>query len=337
MSPEELARQAAELAAQTSPGNARAPIRAAASVLFYECGEMPSANKLLKILGRGSLTTITDEIRSFWNDVRESAREELVIKGVPDRVAGALRRLAPAVWDEALSEARSEASSAIAAAEAEAVESIAAAARERDSALHMVEVEREAREAAVAKMESALVANEGLTATIDALREQIGELQRQRARSDEGQAALAEQLAQARTALQKNQESADSERRRLMQEVDTLRRGLKSAESSLDSQVAERTSKLSEAHSRELSSLSDRLESELKKNKHLQALHDAQVQTTSDLAKQYHGLVESMSGGIKQIEERVAGLAIQVAPAATPTLPNRKRNPRGGKKLETAQ
>lgn len=86
----------------------RVSARAVADVLFHEFGEIPSSNRLHGFLGRGSLSTIVDELRQFKLTLNRFAGTEPGMGCVPPSVVAAYQKMLPVFWAAAVSVARDQ-------------------------------------------------------------------------------------------------------------------------------------------------------------------------------------------------------------------------------------
>lgn len=104
----DIAARLSQVLANCDPCDTRALVQSTALTLFHEFGEIPSANRVRDLIGRGSLSTVVDELRVFWTALRESIRTTSASPGIPDAFVAAHANALPALWRAALSAASAQ-------------------------------------------------------------------------------------------------------------------------------------------------------------------------------------------------------------------------------------
>lgn len=89
----------------TTASHRRDKSKLAAASLFFEHGIYPSAPSVRLITQHGSLTDINEDLRVFWQDLRERAGPSAAIPGIPPDLAGAFGPAIQALWAVALAAA----------------------------------------------------------------------------------------------------------------------------------------------------------------------------------------------------------------------------------------
>ena len=79
--------------------------RAIAEKLLFEHGIQPSANLVRSISETGSMTDISQDLKQFWQGVRDQRQAITSIDGVPDSVSDAYKDLMTHLWSEAMKSA----------------------------------------------------------------------------------------------------------------------------------------------------------------------------------------------------------------------------------------
>lgn len=275
-------RARAHVAALKASGlDTRELTRAVAGFLFSECGEIPTANLIYSLTRQGSMTTVNNELKRFWADIRGRTGVRITNESVPQAVLELFSEVAGKVWEQASARARDSAEASVALArsaiEAERAD-LNARDREREGRLSALETELAAR---TADFQGSILVADGLRAREASLEAELESLRVELARGQERTAQLelrarndaaSWQLRydEAREAARRfESEAAERERsaaahlRSLMQELDRARQAEKSAlvrERALRQQLerqAEASTKLAAEFARKSSQLSD--------------------------------------------------------------------------------
>lgn len=161
-------------------------------LLFYRHGEAPNANRVYNLTRRGSLTTITEQVAAFWQDLREQTRAHIPCDGLgteaAEKLGGFLTGLIADIEQRLRAELDGQRQAALQEVRAARQAQDQAEARARDAVA--------SAEAAVLAVEAkALQAARDQDATIAALQEQVAAAQRQLAAEAATVAHLRDDLA----------------------------------------------------------------------------------------------------------------------------------------------
>lgn len=147
--------------------------RAVAALLFLEQGEMPTANRIRQLIGSGSMSTISNELTVFWEQVRSQAKLRLEHAQVPPAVLTGFADAVASAWQLALTSAQTQSTAELAHDRA-AFESEQARTAEALAAERQEHIERgSALDAARAAAAEAATAVEAVETTMTALREEL--------------------------------------------------------------------------------------------------------------------------------------------------------------------
>ncbi|NDU79629.1 hypothetical protein GWI34_44645, partial [Actinomadura sp. DSM 109109] len=86
----------------------RALYREVCVLLFFRYGITPTANKLYQYVRRGSMNVPTEEVASFWDDLRHKARVDIEHPDMPAEVKAIAAEAIAALWRQATDAARGE-------------------------------------------------------------------------------------------------------------------------------------------------------------------------------------------------------------------------------------
>lgn len=90
----------------------RALYREVCVLLFFRYGITPTANKLYQYVRRGSMNVPTEEVASFWDDLRHKARVDIEHPDMPAEVkaiaAANSPRAASVAWRQSAGSKRSK-------------------------------------------------------------------------------------------------------------------------------------------------------------------------------------------------------------------------------------
>lgn len=89
----------------------RAIVRQVMTLLFNDFGEAPSVKRIRQLIGKGSFSTISDELRIFWSSVQVTAAEDAALGNMPAHIVQSNRAALSALWRSALEEAQQRAGS----------------------------------------------------------------------------------------------------------------------------------------------------------------------------------------------------------------------------------
>lgn len=194
--------------------------RAAASWLFFERGEYPSAARVREITGVGSMNDISRDLREFWGDIRQKMQVRIDLPDLPKELADTLSSAVSAIWelalrkaDETLDEERARAHGEVAAARQEVVQVRALL----DQASQRIEAERKAAEEAAQSLMQARSEAAALVERIEGLEGRIkadGERHAQRLQEKDAEIARMQKALEAeRDAHARRLETLDGELR----------------------------------------------------------------------------------------------------------------------------
>ena len=73
-------------------------VRLVAHIIFTEFKGIPTGNQIHDLIGKGSLSTITDELRHFWRALQHRSSESLAIEHIPQAVTDSFKECLPTLW-----------------------------------------------------------------------------------------------------------------------------------------------------------------------------------------------------------------------------------------------
>ncbi|MCD9231445.1 DNA-binding protein [Ralstonia pseudosolanacearum] len=204
--------------------------REVCALLFFRYGVTPTANKLYSLVRKGSMSTPTDVLNRFWQDLRDKTRVKIDHPDLPDAIKQVAAEAVLTIWQAASAAAATE----LAALRAEARHQAHAAETARDQAAAESEATRQAAAAAQAQLEAvraqladlqdALVAERQAHAATDA------RLQEARRQLDEAARQLTDARAEFGAQLDRERDRADaadaraaSHEKRALREIDQER------------------------------------------------------------------------------------------------------------------
>ncbi|WP_230685572.1 DNA-binding protein [Ralstonia solanacearum] len=158
--------------------------REVCALLFFRYGVTPTANKLYSLVRKGSMSTPTDVLNRFWQDLREKTRVKIDHPELPDAMKQVAAEAVLTIWQAASSAATGE----LAALRAEA--------------RHQAHAAETARDQAAAESEAARQATAATQAQLDAVRAQLAELQEVLSAERQAHAATDARLQEARRQLE---------------------------------------------------------------------------------------------------------------------------------------
>lgn len=215
--------------------------REVCALLFFRYGVTPTANKLYSLVRKGSMSTPTDVLNQFWQDLRDKTRVKIDHPDLPEAMKQVAAEAVLAIWQAASSAAAAE----LAALRAEARHQAHAAETARDQAATESEAARQTTAAIQAQLESVreqlAVLQEALSAERQAHSATEARLQETRRQLD----VAAQQLTQARTEFiaqlereraraEAAEERAASHEKRALREVDQERTARQKSEKLAD-------------------------------------------------------------------------------------------------------
>ncbi|MDB0554309.1 DNA-binding protein, partial [Ralstonia solanacearum] len=133
--------------------------REVCALLFFRYGITPTANKLYSLVRKGSMSTPTDVLNRFWQDLREKTRIKIDHPELPDAMKQVAAEAVLTIWQAASSAAATE----LAALRAEA--------------RHQTHEAETARDRAAAESEAARLTTAATQSQLDTIRAQFTELQ----------------------------------------------------------------------------------------------------------------------------------------------------------------
>lgn len=158
--------------------------REVCALLFFRYGITPTANKLYSLVRKGSMSTPTDVLSRFWQDLRDKTRVKIDHPELPDAMKQVAAEAVLTIWQAASSTATNE----LAALRAEA--------------RHQTHAAETARDQAVAEIEAARQTMAATQTQLDAARTQITELQEALSTERQAHAATDARLQEARRQLE---------------------------------------------------------------------------------------------------------------------------------------
>jgi len=158
--------------------------REVCALLFFRYGVTPTANKLYSLVRKGSMSTPTDVLNRFWQDLRDKTRIKIDHPELPDAMKQVAAEAVLTIWQAASSAAASE----LAALRAEA--------------RHQTHAAETARDQATAESEAARQATAATQTQLDAVRAQLTELQEALSAKRQAHAATEARLQEARRQLE---------------------------------------------------------------------------------------------------------------------------------------
>lgn len=204
-------------------GDYREQLRALIHALFFRFGERAGAARLVALLavdGRSPSTgTASEEIKRFWQAIRDNAKVKLDRPDLPPFLLDIFADAAGKVWENALSQAeasladfRSEAERQVRAADArqaESAERLREAHAEIDAIQSRMVAESEAREALAIELASEKAARAEREQALQQLEERSADAERRRAEESA-------QLHRTIDDLQRSSNRIEAEQRRLL-------------------------------------------------------------------------------------------------------------------------
>lgn len=102
--------RAEQIISSLKPSQTRVVARQIAAMLLHEFGEPPTVKRIRDLMGRGSFSTLTDELRIFWSTLQVSAAEDAFSLDMPAHIVQSHRAALSTLWRAAQDEARQRAS-----------------------------------------------------------------------------------------------------------------------------------------------------------------------------------------------------------------------------------
>ena len=226
---------------QVHGNDTRAMVRETAMVLFFRYGETPNASRIYQLLRKGSMTTIQDAIKSFWDDIRNKTQLRLVAPGVPQPLLDILANFAVPAWQMAQEESRktfadlrleleTQLQARIESAEQRTTDALQNALRleqAAEDAQNQTNQEREARYRAdqrASELQAELATREeSITQLNNRLESANTLLQSQRDEAEKDRSALLNQIASITNERTREREMIEGLRKRSLADVETAR------------------------------------------------------------------------------------------------------------------
>jgi len=79
-----------------------------AKLLFLQYQEMPTANRLYTLVKKGSMTTVVEAMRIFWQDIQKQLAVKINMPNLPESLQGQMVDQLNSIWQMALSQAAKE-------------------------------------------------------------------------------------------------------------------------------------------------------------------------------------------------------------------------------------
>lgn len=217
----------------------------AIATLLWQFGEKPSAHSVLQHAGQGSMATINDELKKWWDALRERDMTRISNPNVPEELNELAGRLLGSMWDESMKQANASldalrektlaevevAREAAELAQAEAVRQqqwAQEANKRREAVEQSLAVERAAKDSALESAEAWRQKTEEANLAIERLRAEHGkEIERMAAKHAaelaEVRADFKGQLESMRQSLKDAEFQFSEMRKQNMVEMDALR------------------------------------------------------------------------------------------------------------------
>lgn len=308
----------------------KALYREVCALLFFRHGITPTASKLYQYVRKGSMSAPADALTKFWEELRGKARVQIDHPDLPEALKVATADAVQTLWGQATDLARIELASLRVDAQAESAKALAdlGAEHERASGLEARTHELQERledmasqlQARSEELEREHRAHAATTARMEALQDQVGELQAQheRIRADFGA-----ELEKGRTAIGAADERAAGAERRALREIDQERTGRSAAEKQLESarvKLAE-TERHNQAKALEFVTANTRISAELEATK---AAVKTLAATVDDQAQQLQN-AQQQASQFKAEADTLRSLVQQFKPAPAPRPARAKR------------
>ena len=308
----------------------KALYREVCALLFFRHGITPTASKLYQYVRKGSMSAPADALTKFWEELRGKARVQIDHPDLPEALKVATADAVQTLWGQATDLARTELASLRVDAQAESAKALAdlGAEHERASGLEARTHELQERledmasqlQARSEELEREHRAHAATTARMEALQDQVGELQAQheRIRADFGA-----ELEKGRTAIGAADERAAGAERRALREIDQERTGRSAAEKQLEGarvKLAE-TERHSQAKALEFVTANTRISAELEATK---AAVKTLAATVDDQAQQLQN-AQQQASQFKAEADTLRSLVQQFKPAPAPRPARAKR------------
>jgi chromosome segregation ATPase len=225
--PDEQALQADIAALRGRCPDTRELYREVCALLFFRYGVTPTANRLYSLVRKGSMSTPTDVLNRFWQDLRDRTRVKIDHPDLPDAMKQVAAEAVLTIWQAASEAATGE----LAALRAEARHQTHEAEAVRDRASAELEVVRQAVTVTQAELEAARTQLAGMRDALAAEREAhaatSARLQETRRQLEEAGSQLVQvkaeftvELDHARERVTAAEERAASHEKRALREID---------------------------------------------------------------------------------------------------------------------
>lgn len=279
----------------------RALYREVCALLFFRHGITPTANKLYQYVRKGSMSTPTEALAKFWDELRSKARIEIDHPDLPSDLKTVAAEAIASLWRQATETARGE----LAGIRLEVQAQVQQAQHESSAALNQAQQ-------AEAALRTQKNESTHLQAELDALRlehaatlarlaEVQGQLAGAQSQLQQAQEGFHAELAQARKATQAAEDRSASTQKRALLDIeqerqarvkadklaDSLRTQLAQADQrsrQLELAHAEAMTRLTVQHDAALASLAQAKQAELQSAQQLAAAQEALKTRESDIA-----------------------------------------------------
>jgi hypothetical protein len=216
----------------------------ACHILFFAHGVMPTSAKLYQLIGKGSMTTVTEAVKRFWAQVRDKGRIVLEDRGLPAELQSFAGSVMGELWKRALDAAdlqlknyRAEADSLVLRAN-QRVDMLQSECTALTEGLEQKRLELAEEHEARAHAENRVIALEGqrelYESNLLAAREQAAQAQEQ---LQAAQQAFSAEVAQVRDAAQETERFSLMEIDKARQQSQSLKRELDQWPKKLDQEA----------------------------------------------------------------------------------------------------
>ncbi|GAB6852820.1 DNA-binding protein [Paraburkholderia kururiensis] len=215
--------------------------REVCALMFDRFGIRPTPNGAYQLVKRGSMTTVTEVVNAFWDELREKNRARIARPDLPPELQEAAGELMAVLWGKsnAAAQAALEVLRGELEAEREAGREEIALARAATARVEATLAEREAALlAAQARIQEFAQALAGSEATRRALEGEVARLQAENGQRDaalvQARAAFAQELEKLREAAQRSEARLQAAEKRALLEIERERAAAARMQKELD-------------------------------------------------------------------------------------------------------
>ncbi|MBT9610810.1 MAG: DNA-binding protein [Aquabacterium sp.] len=306
----------------------RALYREVCALLFFRHGITPTANKLYQYVRKGSMSTPTEALAKFWDELRSKARIEIDHPDLPADLKTVAAEAIASLWRQATETARGELDAIRLEAQAKAQQAqhdAAAALRQTEQAEATLRTQKSEATQLQAELDALRLEHAATQARLNEIQTQLAGAQAQLQLAQKGFHA---ELARARESAQAAEGRAAASHKRALLDIEQERQARVKADKLTDtlrSQVAqadqrsrqmelvhaELMTKLTVQHDAALASLAQAKQAERLSTEQLAAAQEALKSRESDIAA-----LRAESQTLKMVLDRSANAD---SPAPSPT------------------